>query len=174
MLSVMMNIDKSKFDDREFKEYYYFDFENFTLYDSRVRHFGKELTDKVFARELRKENCNLTTQYNLSIRQILQYFGTDIMRKYFGDKLWIYSTLRSGKGKNIIIADQRFIIENEVVSEHNALTIHITRKGCVAGLHSSEKELETLLKKKKYDVLLTNNGTLKELFNKCKTIVYDY
>lgn len=174
MLAVMMNVDKNKFDNREFKEYYYFDFENFTLYDSRVTHFGKELTDKAFARELKKENDNITTQYNLSIRQILQYFGTDIMRRYFGDKLWIHSTLYSGKGKNIIIADQRFIIENEVVSKYNTLIIHITRKGCSAGLHSSEKEIETLLKEKKYDVLLTNNGTLKELFNKCKTIVYGY
>lgn len=174
MLAVMMNVDKSKFDDREFKEYFYFDFENFTLYDSRIKNSGKELTDKIFARELKKENKNLATQYNLSIRQILQYFGTDIMRKYFGDKLWIHSTLHSGKGKNIIIADQRFIIENEIVKENNAFIVHITRKGCTSGVHSSEKELSTLLKEKNYNILLTNNGTLKELFNKCKTIVYGY
>ena len=70
-----------------FKEYYHFDFQKFLLYDSRVKTFGNEPTDKVFARELKKENRNLAIEYNLSIRQILQYFGTDIMRKYFGDKL---------------------------------------------------------------------------------------
>lgn len=37
MLSIMMNVDKSKFDDREFKEYYHFDFQKFLLYDSRVK-----------------------------------------------------------------------------------------------------------------------------------------
>lgn len=174
MLSIMMNIDKSKFDDREFKEFYRFDFQKFLLYDSRVKTFGNEATDKVFARELKKENRNLTTEYNLSIRQILQYFGTDIMRKYFGDGLWIYSTLQNREESNIIIADQRFAIENEITKEYDAFTIHITRKGRTAGLHSSEKELDTLYKNKKFDISLINNGTLKELFNKCKNIVYGY
>lgn len=174
MLSIMMNVDKSKFDDREFKEYYHFDFQKFLLYDSRVKTFGNEPTDKVFARELKKENRNLAIEYNLSIRQILQYFGTDIMRKYFGDKLWIYSTLQSGNKSNIVIADQRFAIENEVVKEYNTFIIHVTRKGCSIGLHSSERELDTLYKKHKFDISLVNNGTLKELFNKCKNIVYGY
>ena len=142
MLSIMMNVDKSKFDDREFKEYYHFDFQKFLLYDSRVRTFGNE--------------------------------PTDIMRKYFGDKLWIYSTLQSGNKNNIIIADQRFAIENEVVKEYNAFIIHVTRKGCSIGLHSSERELDALYKKHKFDISLVNNGTLKELFNKCKNIVYGY
>ena len=63
----MMNVDKSKFDDREFKEYYHFDFQKFLLYDSRVRTFGNEPTDKVFARELKKENRNKgETEYPLS------------------------------------------------------------------------------------------------------------
>jgi hypothetical protein len=96
------------------------------------------------------------------------------MRKYFGDKLWIYSTLQSGNKSNIVIADQRFAIENEVVKEYNTFIIHVTRKGCSIGLHSSERELDTLYKKHKFDISLVNNGTLKELFNKCKNIVYGY
>jgi hypothetical protein len=96
------------------------------------------------------------------------------MRKYFGDKLWIYSTLQSGNKSNIVIADQRFAIENEVVKEYNAFIIHVTRKGCSIGLHSSERELDALYKKHKFDISLVNNGTLKELFNKCKNIVYGY
>ena len=58
----MMNVDKSKFDDREFKEYYNFDFQKFLLYDSRVKTFGNEPADKVFARELKKENRNLAIE----------------------------------------------------------------------------------------------------------------
>ena len=61
----MMNVDKSKFDDREFKEYYHFDFQKFLLYDSRVKNFGNEPTDKVFARELKKENRNLAIEFQL-------------------------------------------------------------------------------------------------------------
>lgn len=41
-------------------------------------------------------------------------------------------------------------------------------------MHASEKELEELYQNKKYDILLENNGTLKELFNKCKSITYFY
>ena len=61
-----------------------------------------------------------------------------------------------------------------LVCQYNAFIIHVTRKGCSIGLHSSERELDTLYKKHKFDISLVNNGTLKELFNKCKNIVYGY
>lgn len=175
MLAIMLNVDVSKFENREFKESCYFDFLSYQLINSNSAYKLHTLSDKAFNRELKKGNLDVATEYNLSIRQILQFFGTDIMRRYFGDELWIHTTLNS-RYNNLIIADQRFIVENKMVSnnKYNTHIIHIVRDGCVAGMHASEKELEELYQNKKYDILLENNGTLKELFNKCKSITYFY
>lgn len=175
MLAIMMNVDVKKFEDRDFKEHYCFDFLDYKLLNTNDQQVLNTISDKFFNRELKRGNLNVAIHYNLTIRQILQFFGTDIMRRYFGDELWIHTTLNS-KYNNLIIADQRFIIENLMVSyyKYNTHIIHIVRDGCVAGMHASEKELEELYQEKKYDILLENNGTLKELFNKCKSITYSY
>lgn len=175
MLAIMMNVGVDRFEDRDFKENYYFDFNNYKLINSKEKTICNTITDKYFSRELRRGNLDVAVKYILSIRQILQFFGTDIIRKFFGDKLWIYNTLNS-KHNNLIIADQRFIIENQIVSSLNYQThiIHVIRDGCVAGSHASEKELEELFNNKNYDVLLENNSTLKNLFYKCKNITYCY
>ena len=171
----MINVDVKRFEDREFKEFFYFNFNTYELLDNRVDKIDNAITDKVFNRLLKHEELNIATRYTLSIRQILQFFGTDIMRRFFGNELWIHTTLNS-KNNNLIIADQRFIIENKTVSESKYQTTitHIIRDGCTAGLHSSEKEVEVLYKNLKYDVLLKNNGTLKDLFNECKSLIYNY
>ena len=123
-------------------------------------------------KEIKRVNPNLTKNYFLSIRQILQYFGTEIMRFYFGDRLWILSTLNN-RGSNIIISDQRFIIENITTYNLGAVIIHITRPGCEKSSHSSETELDKLYQDKAYSYLIENNGTLRDLFNNCKKLVQD-
>lgn len=175
ILAILMNVDVKKFEDREFKENYYFNFNEYCLVHIKDNPFINTIQDKYFVKELKRNNLNIALEYTLSIRQILQFFGTEIMRKFFGNELWINSTLNS-KYNNLIIADQRFEIENKILSNSNfkTLIIHIIRKDCVVGAHSSEKELENLLNNKKYDILLENNGTLKDLFNKCKEITYYY
>lgn len=72
-----------------------------------------------------------------------------------------------------MITDQRFIIENQSVQEldHNTI-IHIIRPGTESSNHASEKELVKLFQKKQYDYIINNDGTLEDLFNKCKEIVY--
>lgn len=172
MLAIMMNVDVNKFENRVFKEFYYFDFNTYQMLNINESPVLNTITDKSFNRELKRDNLDIATKYTLSIRQILQFFGTDIMRRFFGDELWIHTTLNL-KYNNLIIADQRFAIENKIVSEskHNTLIIHVIRNGYSAGLHASERELEELFNNKKYDVLLENNGTLKDLFNKCKYIL---
>lgn len=175
MLAIMINVSVNKFEDRDFKERYYFDFNKYRLINISETAIPNIISDKAFNRELKRSNLSVATEYTLSIRQILQFFGTDIMRRFFGNKLWIYTTLNS-KYNNLIIADQRFAIENEIVTDinYNTFVIHITREECTSGLHASEKELEELLNNEQYDILLENNGTLKDLFFKCRDLVYNY
>lgn len=174
MLSHLLNVNIADFEDRNFKEHCYIDFTNLSKYFidnvNTSPYKDKILSDSKFSKEIKKPNSNITKDYFLSIRQILQYFGTEIMRYYFGDKLWVLSTL-STKHRNIIISDQRFTIENKITSSLGATIIHVTRPSCERGSHSSESELEALYNSKSYTYLIENNGTLKELFNNCKNIV---
>ena len=173
ILAILMNVPVTNFEDRNFKEHYYFDFVNFQLLHETKVDNKQKITAKLLNRELKKGNLTVALLYTLSIRQILQFFGTEIMRSFFGNQLWVQATLNSNH-ERLIIADQRFKIENEISKTKGAYVIHIKRDGCVVGLHSSEKELEELYQEKRYDVLLDNNGTLKDLFNKCKKIIYSY
>lgn len=164
VLSIILNVPVEKFEDREFKENKYFNFETCKFVDN-----PRIISDTNFNRSVKKGNLNIFTEYDLSVRQILQAFGTDLMRKYLGDKLWINLTLNQNYD-NIIIADQRFIIENETVQDNEGIIIHITRPGCEAGKHPSEKEIKKLYQKNQYDYIIDNAGSLEDLFNECKYI----
>lgn len=76
-------------EDREFKEYFHVNFNSFVIYDSRLQHTPKcpYISDKNLARELKKGTIDIPLQYDLSIRQLLQFIGTDIFRRIFGDKI---------------------------------------------------------------------------------------
>lgn len=83
----MMNVSVNKFEDRDFKERYYFDFNKYRLINISETAIPNIISDKAFNRELKRSNLSVATEYTLSIRQILQFFGTDIMRRFFGNKL---------------------------------------------------------------------------------------
>ena len=172
MLSILINENRLKFEERDFKENFYFDFKNYKLYNINYCK-DKILTDKSFNNQLTKKSPLLINEHYYSIRQIMQYFGTEIMRKTFGDQIWILSTFNSGD--YLIISDQRFEIENKLVKQNNGYIIHITRPNSNPGFHSSEKELTSLLETKSYDSLINNDSSLKNLFNNCKKIInYEY
>lgn len=175
ILSVMLNVSTSKFEERDFKENYYVDFINYKLLNIKEKDVSDTITDKQFSEELQKGNLDLALKYNLSVRQVLQFFGTDIIRRFFGDKFWIHHTLNF-KSDNIIISDQRFIIENQSIRnpKYNSFIIHVIRPICNMGEHSSEKELYSLLYNKSYDCLIHNYKTLEHLFNECKNIIHYY
>lgn len=81
ILSIILNVPIKKFEDRDFKENYYVNFNSYTITKSK----DNIISDEEFMNNI--DNPNLMLDYNLSIRQILQFFGTEIMRKYFGDKI---------------------------------------------------------------------------------------
>lgn len=167
----LLGVPVSFFEDRNFKENTYVDFTTLSLIErDEITDKKKILTDTKFAKEVKRLDMNLARNYYLSVRQVLQYLGTEIIRHYFGDDTWVLTTLRSEFNK-IIISDQRFINEYNKSKENGAFVIHVTRPGCVAGTHASELELKTLEEQNMYDVLIENNGSLKDLFNECKRII---
>ena len=136
MLANLLNIDKSKFEDRDFKENCYLDLTTLTLLSAHIVSDTERLSDSKFNRIAKEWTNETSKQYKLSIRQVMQLFGTEIMRNILDDKLWINSTLKKAQDQNIIISDLRFITEFEEVKKRNGFTIYIDR-GYTPGLHKS-------------------------------------
>lgn len=168
MLAVLLNIPVEKFNDRAFKEDACIDFK--TL-DYSLSAFTKDkylLSDSKFTK-LAKDLSTEILSYDLTIRQLMQFYGTSIMRNYFGENVWINSTLKHATGKTII-SDCRFFNEAKAIKERGGKIIFVSRPGAPFGQHQSEKEMFKMLQKGIYDYQIENNGTLEDLFNKVKDI----
>lgn len=87
MLAILIGVKEQKFEERTFKEQYYFDFNQYQLLHESEVPKKKKLSDRAFNRELTKNNLKVALDFVLSIRQLLQFFGTEVMRGYFGDSL---------------------------------------------------------------------------------------
>ena len=164
MLSVLLNEPYESFNNRAFKECYMVDLENLTI------HYGIEcMSDSKFNRMVKTLDPELSKSV-LTIRQLMQYFGTEISQRFFGRRVWINSTLKHCTGPTII-SDLRFKEEYNAIKERNGITIFIYRPGYEFGQHASEKEMEELYNNSQYDHVIINNGSLQQLFNSVKDIL---
>ena len=163
MLSDLLNISLDKFYIREFKDGCIINIS--TLEGSWL---GEKLSDSKFNKLVKQLDPSLT-EANLSLRQLLQYFGTEIMQKYFGKRVWINSTMQN-RSEYTIISDLRFIEEYNAVKEKKGVVIYINRPNYEFGQHASEREMKELLENDKYDFIIDNNGSIEDLFNQVKKI----
>ena len=122
--------------------------------------------------KLLKSGEPLPNDYLYSVRQLMQYLGTEVLRHFVGDKIWINSTLNEANSKNIVVSDLRFKIELEEIKARKGKIIYIKRDSAIPGSHASEREVLELLDENKFDVIVDNNGTLEDLFNNLKKIVW--
>ena len=158
-LAEVIGVDVEKLNDRDFKENYYISFQ--TLNITNCPPTRGWLSDKSFSRHLQKGDLEFIKQYYISIRQLLQLWGSEVIRNTFGDKIWILRTLKDND--NIIVSDLRFKVEYESVKFYRGTTVYINRN-CEPGQHQSEKEVLDLYNDKKFDYVIHNTGTLKDLF----------
>ena len=84
VLSIILGVPVEKFEDRDFKENYYIYFPNLTITNNPPTDLT--LTDKKFSRLCQSKNWSEIINYYLSIRQVLQMYGTEIIRAHFGDR----------------------------------------------------------------------------------------
>ena len=83
MLAILLNVPVSKFNNRHFKEDCVV---NIPTLDSTLSDFTEsndKLSDSKFNRMVKSLDPELT-QSNLTIRQLMQYFGTNVMHTYLG------------------------------------------------------------------------------------------
>lgn len=68
--------------------------------------------------------------YNVTPRYILQYMGTDVLRKHFNDNIWIMSLenkIKNSESDKIIITDCRFPNEIKLMKKMKATIVEIQR-----------------------------------------------
>ena len=169
-LSIILNKPLKWFDDRDHKENYFVSLNSLQIYPRWLLGEDSILPENKFSKII-KSGEGIPEDYCLSIRQLMQYYGTNIVRKYLGDKTWINATLNSSKDKNIIISDLRFKTEYQEIKKQNGITIYIIRDGAVPGSHTSEREVVELDEQKAFDYTIPNDGTLEDLFYNLKEIL---
>lgn len=116
--------------------------------------------------------------WNISPRQSLQFFGTEIMQykiqellpdinRKFWIKSFITNNIINNISKNIVISDLRFNHEYEELKKHNILIIRIDRESNINNIenvddHCSETEHIQI----PADIIIKNDGTIEELYSK--------
>lgn len=167
VLAIILGVPVEKFEDRDFKENYCVDFNTSKIYkctDSNVR----LLSDKNLSKLIESNSYHIIKTHTLTIRQCLQYIGTQICREFISDKIWINTSL---KGNKLIFSDLRFKKEFEELDYRNSFRVLIERPGCTPGNHASEKQIMELKAEREFEGYVNNDGTLKDLFYKLKKMI---
>lgn len=164
-LAILINVPYKLFNDRQFKEECYINTKTLSItYNKYIPHV---ITDEKINKLIKSNHMKSIFDYFITIRQLLQLYGTEIIRKYFGDDFWILRTLEDNK--NLIISDLRFINEYYRVKEKEGLIIYVNR-GLTPGCHQSEQEVVTINRSYNIDYIVNNLTGLKELFKEVKKI----
>lgn len=167
VLSIILGVPAEKFEDRDFKENYCVDFNSNKIYNIKEAP-DKLLTDKELSKLIDNKMYYDIADHYLTIRQVMQYFGTQICREFISNKIWINATLTQN---NLIISDLRFKKEFEELDYHKSFRVLLERPGCNPGNHASEREIMDLKSNRTFEGYVNNNGTLKDLFYKIKNLI---
>jgi len=116
------------------------------------------------------EGIKATSQL-LTPRLVLQLLGTEGGRDVIHPNIWVNATLSDLTEKDrVIITDTRFPNEVEGIKRKWGIVVRIIRPSIVStSTHPSETSLNDY---KDWDYLIINDGTLEQLQEKVKTMLY--
>lgn len=102
------------------------------------------------------------TVVNITVREYLQFYGTEAHREVFGADFWTRILIDNLKPDGrYVITDARFENECGAVKEAGGQIIVIERDGSdLADTHASEAELPADL----IDAVIPNNGSIEDLY----------
>ncbi len=107
---------------------------------------------------------------SLTFRQTLQLWGTEYRRRQDPD-YWVKRLEEKLVGlEKVVIDDVRFLNEVEMVQRLGGRVIRIDRPGPNESTHASENELNDF---DGWDGVIVNDGTLEDLAEKVREVVYD-
>lgn len=129
--------------------------------------YGSDEDKNVIMEHLRWENMPGVINRKsgpMSIREWLQFFGTEICRKMY-DQVWVSNTLKTilnEEPKLAIISDCRFINECEAIKNAGGKVIYLKRGLASVDGHISENELDGY---SNFDYVIdNNNASLEDTF----------
>lgn len=148
--------------------------------DIRVR-YGRRLSEfeistwkSIFTTPCGVDHTIVPARGYMTAREVMQVFGTDMIRNYFGQDIWaeaLFRNYRDVLNKFIIVDDCRFPNEADIALRHGATLIRLTRDVCAKDNHASETALD-LYPIEKYTYVLDNsNLTIDETRKKLREIL---
>lgn len=107
------------------------------------------------------DDKNTMTNYDMTAREFLQYFGTNVMRK-IKDAIWVDYTIKNIIAENSLVAlvpDVRFPNEIDAIHKAGGIVVRLTRD-----TYASEHECEAALDEDKFhwdkfDLVVDNKNT---------------
>ena len=103
--------------------------------------------------------------WNMSLREMLQKVGTDMVRNIIGDHVWVQNMdmrVREAVNPNTIITDVRYPNEANYIKDSGGLLVFIVgpnQRNQTTRNHSSENGLTSDIA----DMVVNNNGSLEDL-----------
>lgn len=88
------------------------------------------------------------TSHTISVREYLQFFGTEVGRQTFGDNFWVDQVLPvdfKHDGEFIFVTDVRFPNEARRVLDLGGIVVRVTSGPLIAKGHASEQILDSRL-----------------------------
>ena len=184
VLSIMYNIPRDRFDDRDSKDNMYYNIVSNKFVDEDIVNSIRNNCHVICLNELLCFNLNYILanakekKIYIKLRTLMQYFGTNICRTMLSDDIWIKQTMSKivdvSQSKRVcIVPDVRYLNEKNAIRMINGsfygVLIKVNRKSCDKDEHSSESINFTT------DYEIDNNGTLVQLFYKvleiCQNII---
>jgi hypothetical protein len=116
----------------------------------RSKYGTEEVTQRMIPKEFGGQERIIATRKikrtgSMTGREVMQVFGTDVLRKQFSDGIWVNAALRMIKKEAYefaFISDMRFKSEAKALLETpNAYVIRLLRK-VYEDVHESEKDLD--------------------------------
>lgn len=179
-LSIIYNIPLEYFYDDKIKENGYYNFTTGKIMSYNDINKNEKMyyiitNDNLNSMPLSSYIYNLITKYPvISIRTLMQYFGTNICRKYLSDFIWINSTISKAidiaiSQRLCIIADVRFANEAQMLDYNDEYlyrgVIEVSRFVDTSDSHQSEIiDFDT-------NYIINNNSTKKCLFYRVLDVV---
>lgn len=105
------------------------------------------------------------------VRRLLQAMGSEVGRDLIDPQIWVELTMYGvDKERNIVFSDVRFKNEAEEIKWKQGQLWRISRieKGAPVNLHRSETELDTW----DFDEYVSNNGTIEDLRDEIKGLLW--
>lgn len=112
---------------------------------------------------------DLKNNSNLEYRGYLQRFGTEAMKKHFGDDVWANLLLSKIKDDEVtIVSDWRFKSEYNVLAKHHdVITVRVHNDNLTPDSHISERDLIGF----KFDHVLDNTYQNTTILDSLKPLI---